>query len=158
MNSEWKWNIRTLGQVFSTDVQDYFYRSIFPDAVRIMTILGQFKPPLLLTSDDFNQPSVPVTGSSVPGTVPSVTIPEVSWTAQQKEETDLLSDCPQIVTGITKRTTETDSLAFVLFLSPVFLNSIVLMYFGSSQIFYSTYNNCQIYEIYILCWMHRISQ
>ena len=78
------------------------------------------QPPLLLTSDDFNQPSVPVTGSSVPGTVPSVTNPEVSRISQQEEETDLLSDYPQTVTGIMKSTTETDSLVF-------FLTTIVLM-------------------------------
>ena len=85
-----------------------------PDAVQIREALAKFNPPLLLTSEDFNPPSVPVVGSSGAGAAPSVT-PEVSRTAQQKEEDDILGSGPQ-TTGAMKRTADADSLRAITIL------------------------------------------
>jgi hypothetical protein len=57
---------------------------MLPVRIRTNILLGQFKPPLLLTSDDFNQPSVTVAGTSDSGAVPSVTNSGVSRTTHRK--------------------------------------------------------------------------
>jgi len=79
-----------------------------PDAIQIREALAKFNPPLLLTSEDFNPPSVPVVGKSGAGADQSVT-PEVSRTAQQNEEDIILGGGPQTTVAM-KRTADADSL------------------------------------------------
>jgi len=83
----------------------------FTDGPRLRDALESFKPALVLTSDDFNQSTVPTMGSLAPG-APLSNAPEVSRSAAQQREDALLGNLPQ-TTAATKRTADAASLRFL---------------------------------------------
>jgi hypothetical protein len=78
--------------------------SSFNDGSRLRAALASFDPAMVLTSDDFNQPTVPSMASSVPG-VPQVAVPDISRSvAQQREDAILLGSSAPQSSATTKRT------------------------------------------------------
>jgi hypothetical protein len=79
----------------------------FNDGSRLRAALASFDPTMVLTSDDFNQPTVPSMASSVPG-VPQVAVPDISRSAaQQREDTILLGSSAPQSSATTKQTSGT---------------------------------------------------